>query len=326
MLFAHGSGGTSKSTIIGTVQHALGDYCATADFESFLRRRGDAPIRTNIARLVGKRMVVSIEVDDGRRLAEGLIKTLSGGDGVTARHLYGREFEFRPAFVLWLCANRRPGATASDDALWRRIVQVPLTSIIPEHERDPTLRHKLRTDESTRGILAWIVRGAVEYYQRGLDPPERVINYTLVSTAPRWTTSPTSSRTAAHSAPTTGPTPAASHVIRTLVRAERRDSRRPTSLGSCTQRPRLHPRPTHQRKQRPNLARSRNQGRQRRPASTRFPVRPGLSAKFLTRAGERRLYESPVTTGHRSPATTPGQHALERAGCGLAKLGREPTA
>jgi hypothetical protein len=49
------------------------EYAATADFETFLQRRGDAGIRNDIARLAGGRMVVSVEVEDGKRLAEGAV-------------------------------------------------------------------------------------------------------------------------------------------------------------------------------------------------------------------------------------------------------------
>ncbi len=177
--FLHGPGATGKTTAVESIKATLGDYAATADFESFLARHGDAGIRNDIARLAGARMVVSVEVEDGKRLAEGLIKQLTGGDKIAARFLHREYFEFEPQCTLWLVANARPRAKANDDALWRRILQVPFVEVIPPEERDPELKRALRTDPAEQtAILAWLVQGCLDWQRRGLDIPERVRNYT----------------------------------------------------------------------------------------------------------------------------------------------------
>lgn len=179
LFFAHGPAATGKSTFLEAIKATLGDYATTADFDTFLRRRGDAGVRNDIARLAGARMVVSIEVDDGKALAEGLIKALTGGDTVTARYLYAEAFEFAPQFKLWLAANHRPRVHADDEAMWRRIVQIPFSNTIPAADRDPTLKQRFKTDADIRAaILAWAVQGCLEWQQRGLDIPARVRDYT----------------------------------------------------------------------------------------------------------------------------------------------------
>ena len=75
--------------------------------------------------LAGRRFVVSIEVDEGKKLAEGLTKLLTGGDTVRARLLYQQGFEFLPQFKLWLAANHEPKVKHDDTAMWRRILRVP---------------------------------------------------------------------------------------------------------------------------------------------------------------------------------------------------------
>lgn len=52
--------------------------------------------------------MVGVEVDQDRRMAEGLVKQLTGGDTVVARHLYRDHFEFRPQCKLWIFANDAP--------------------------------------------------------------------------------------------------------------------------------------------------------------------------------------------------------------------------
>lgn len=179
LAFPHGPGATGKSTTVEAIKSVLGDYGATADFETFLVRRGDAGVRNDIARLAGTRLVISVEVDDGKRLAEGLLKQVTGGDTVTARYLYTEAFEFIPQFTLWLVANARPRVHADDDALWRRILQIPFIVVIPPEERDPELKRALRTDPTEQtAILAWLVQGCLDWQQRGLDVPDRVRDYT----------------------------------------------------------------------------------------------------------------------------------------------------
>ena len=141
LFFAYGPTSTGKSTFLQAVKSTLGDYAATSDFATFLHRdRDNGAPRNDIARLAGKRFVVSIEVEEGQKLAESLMQTLTGGETVTARFLYRESFEFVPTFTLWLAANNRPRVRGDNDANWRRIVQVPFNTQIPESERDPGVK------------------------------------------------------------------------------------------------------------------------------------------------------------------------------------------
>ncbi|MGI8594541.1 MAG: DNA primase family protein [Solirubrobacteraceae bacterium] len=179
LFFAHGPTATGKSTLLEALGATLGEYAVTADFDTFLARRGDPGVRTDIARLAGARLVASLEVEDGKHLAEGLLKQLTGGDTVTARFLYSNAFEFAPAFKLWLAANGRPRVSADDAAIWRRIVQVPFVETVPAAERDPGLKRHLKDDPGARSaILAWALEGALAWQQHGLGVPERVRDYT----------------------------------------------------------------------------------------------------------------------------------------------------
>ncbi len=179
LFFAHGPAATGKTTFLEALKAALGDYARTADFETFLKRRGDAGIRNDIARLAGSRLVVSVEVDQGRELAEGLVKLITGGDKVSARFLYREAFEFRPTFKIWLAANHRPTVDAADGAMWRRILVIPFTHVVPERERDPALKRLLRSDpDAQAAILAWAVEGFRAWQEGGLAIPEVVRDHT----------------------------------------------------------------------------------------------------------------------------------------------------
>lgn len=175
LFFVHGPEAAGKSTFLESLKASYGDYSKVADFESFIARRDAGAIRNDIAELAGRRFVVSIEVDQGKKLAEGLVKMLTGGDTVRARFLYQESFEFCPQFKLWLAANHAPKVGDRDGAIWRRILRIPFENVVPKEKRDATLKAALR-DPAVSGsaILAWAVRGCLEWQQNGLRVPEVV--------------------------------------------------------------------------------------------------------------------------------------------------------
>ncbi len=174
-----GPTGSGKSTWLEALKTAAGDYSRTADFETFTLRR-DAGIRNDIAALAGRRLVLAIETEEGRRLAEGLVKSLTGRDTISARFLYGEYFEFRPQFKLILAANDPPKVRHQDEAIWRRIVRLPFEHTVPAARRDPGLKERLTTvPANLMAILAWIVEGCLRWQESGLIEPERVRTATM---------------------------------------------------------------------------------------------------------------------------------------------------
>ena len=175
LFLVHGPTAGGKTTTIEALKAALGDYGQTADFETFLKRNQVGGIRNDIARLVGARLVISVEVDEGKQLAEGLVKMLTGGDTVSARFLHHEFFEFKPACKLWLVCNDAPRASDTDDALWRRIIRIPFEYTIPKAERDPQVKVTLK-DPAIGGpaVLAWIVQGCTKWRSTGLIVPSSI--------------------------------------------------------------------------------------------------------------------------------------------------------
>jgi len=167
-----GTGANGKSVFLETLRRVLGDYAVNASADTFLTKPAGA-IPNDVARLHGARLVTAIETGDGARLAESLVKQITGGDTLTARFLHREYFEFRPAFKVFLATNHKPRITGSDYAIWRRIRLIPFEVTIPPERRDPHLADKLAAE--SKGILAWAVEGCLAWQQRGLDPPERVL-------------------------------------------------------------------------------------------------------------------------------------------------------
>ena len=177
LFFAFGPTLSGKSTFLKAFSRMLGDYAKTADFEMFLSggNRAAGAAKEDVARLAGARFVTSIEVSKGAKLAEGIVKVVTGGDSITARFLYKATFEFSPTYKLWLAANDEPRASDDDAALWRRILQVPFAESIPESERDPGIKAALVEPEiSGPALLAWAVQGCLDWQRDGLQVPAAV--------------------------------------------------------------------------------------------------------------------------------------------------------
>lgn len=175
LFFVHGPGAAGKSTFLETVKAAFGDYAEAVDIESLMKRTNTGGPRPEIARLEGRRLAITTETTRGAPLAAGLVKQLTGGDTVIARQLYAESREFRPVVKFWLVGNYAPVVDADDSAIWRRILRLPFERVIPEGSRNPKLKAMLREPGHLQAVLAWAVRGCMEWQElEGLKPPECV--------------------------------------------------------------------------------------------------------------------------------------------------------
>jgi putative DNA primase/helicase len=170
----YGTGANGKSTVLNALLEALGDYGIQAAPDLLISKRGSHP--TELADLFGMRLVASIEVEDGRRFAESLVKQLTGGDRVRARRMRQDFWEFDPTHTVFLATNHKPEVRGTDNAIWRRIRLLPFTETIPPDEQDKRLPEKLRGVLS--GILSWAVEGCLEWQLDGLQAPKEVLEAT----------------------------------------------------------------------------------------------------------------------------------------------------
>lgn len=166
----YGTGANGKSTILNALLEAAGEYGMQAAPDLLIAKRGGHP--TEVADLFGMRLVASIEVEDGRRLAEALVKSLTGGDKVRARRMRQDFWQFDPTHTAFLCTNHKPEIRGTDNAIWRRIRLIPFTETIPPAEQDKKLPEKLRAE--LPGILTWCVEGCLEWQREGLQAPDEV--------------------------------------------------------------------------------------------------------------------------------------------------------
>jgi len=171
MFILYGTGANGKSVFINTVMHIMGDYGANTPTETFMQKKGDGA-NNDIARLKGTRFVSAMEADYGGRLAEAVVKRLTGDDKISARFLYGEYFEFTPTFKIFMATNHKPKIAGMDNAIWRRIKLIPFEVTFTEKQQDSKLKYKLEAELT--GILAWMVEGCILWQKEGLGQPPAV--------------------------------------------------------------------------------------------------------------------------------------------------------
>ncbi len=163
--FFYGIGANGKSTFLFTILAMLGDYAMQGVADLLIVKHNESH-PTERADLFGKRFVATVKTEEGKRLAEALMKQMTGGDRLRARKMRQDFFQFDPTHKIILAANHKPVVRGTDHAAWRRIKLVPFTVTISDEEKDKKLPAKLRAE--LPGILNWALRGCLEWMSRGL--------------------------------------------------------------------------------------------------------------------------------------------------------------
>lgn len=167
----HGGGENGKSVFINVLLELLNEYAKQTPTETLVQKKAGV-MSNDLARLRGARFVSAVETETSHRLAASLLKQMTGEDTIPARFLYREHFEYKPAFKLWLATNHLPQIKDNSHAMWRRIKIIPFDRTFSNEERDSQLFEKLKGELD--GILAWCVRGAVEWYAKGLGNSDLV--------------------------------------------------------------------------------------------------------------------------------------------------------
>lgn len=175
--FLYGTGANGKTTLVQTLLGILGDYAITAPIETFAESKSERH-STELARLRGARLVATEETNTGSKWNESRIKTLTGGNRISAHFMRQDDFEFQPEFKLLIAGNHKPQMRSVDEAMKRRMHIVPFTVTIPEEERDPHLQDALRQEWPQ--ILHWMVQGCAAWHDYRLAPPEAVRDATAL--------------------------------------------------------------------------------------------------------------------------------------------------
>ncbi len=178
LVIPYGHGANGKSTIMNAISRVVGDYSKTAASETFTSNdgmaRGSASgPREDLLRLRTARMLFIGELDESAHLREHVVKMLTGDDTIIARGVNARtSVEFKPRFVPIMSTNHRPIIKGSDNGIWRRILMIPFERNFKEDETlSEDVNRPAKIAMESRGILRWLIEGALEYQRVGLCVP-----------------------------------------------------------------------------------------------------------------------------------------------------------
>jgi len=136
LLIFHGVGANGKSVFFEVVKAMMGDEYATDAAPDLLVTSRSDRHPTEIADLHGRRLVVAVENEEGRRLRVGFVKQSTGDPTLKGRRMKRDFFEFPRTHKTILVTNHRPRVPDSSHAIWRRIRLVPFKVVIPEERQD----------------------------------------------------------------------------------------------------------------------------------------------------------------------------------------------
>lgn len=171
-----------KSTMLSAIHHLLGDYASVAPVSIICKgsreRDGEAPSPV-LASLKGRRFVTMAENNQYGKLDEEIIKQITGGEEITARHLHEKPITFLPQFTLWLSCNDLP--YVSDKSLFAsdRLKVIEFNRHFSAEEQDKNLKNVFQSNAAMQGIFSWMVRGYFKYKRFGLGMPpsmKKVVN------------------------------------------------------------------------------------------------------------------------------------------------------
>jgi putative DNA primase/helicase len=169
--------------MLETLGFVLGDLAKPIQAEMLMhqgRMRSSAGPSPDIMSLRGRRLAWGSETDEGVKIDLAKVKVLTGGDTLVGRPPHARDMiQFRPTHTLFLLTNHKPEIPTTESGIWERVHLVPFTlKFIDEpteandRKRDAFLPDKLKAEAP--GILAWLVRGCLEWQKAGLNPPSIV--------------------------------------------------------------------------------------------------------------------------------------------------------
>jgi P4 family phage/plasmid primase-like protien len=183
MFICSGGGSNGKTTLIGAVRRALGDYAGLIPHRALLS--GNSSHSTELTQFRGLRMAVMEETPEDGYFDMQRVKSSVGTESIIARKMRQDDIEFKTSHTMWINTNHRPRVPGSDRGTWRRLVCVlwPWTFIKdgqPAKDEwhvpgDTTLRGAVAdrpSPDTQTAIISWVIAGAIEWYRLGMKSPK----------------------------------------------------------------------------------------------------------------------------------------------------------
>ena len=170
IFIAWGKGSNGKSTMMDLMKSVMGKFYVPVDKKVFIKDNSSGGSHTaHLIPLINARCAVYSETEDGDKLNAGLIKSLTGGDEISARQLYGTQFSFRPVAKYVILTNEKVEININDDAMVDRFVYLPFEARFVDNPKNGEFKRDVNFIESLKSkyldeIFSWLCIGAYQYY------------------------------------------------------------------------------------------------------------------------------------------------------------------
>ena len=162
--FFYGPGGNGKGTFLRPISQIMNAYAGSIPIEAFSEGR-HINLEYYRAQMNGRRLITTAEPEAGAHWSESSLKEISGNEtALSARHPYGKPFQFHPVCKIVAVGNFAPKLKGRSPAMERRLRVCPFDRVPAK----PDLNLKERLIIEYPGILRWMINGALAWQREGL--------------------------------------------------------------------------------------------------------------------------------------------------------------
>jgi len=171
--FWYGEGRNGKSTLGEVLELILGDYAKKVNNQLLMLSKHEHH-PTEIANLMGARLVIASEISEGAYLNEAAVKELTGDANLSARFMRQDFFEFRRTHKHLIYGNSKPRLRITDAAIKSRL---KLTEFGMNFDALGRMDSQLKLDLIREGslIMTWLMHGAIKIAQAGVKLPRSMV-------------------------------------------------------------------------------------------------------------------------------------------------------
>lgn len=176
-----GVGSNGKGRILKLLLDSFGDYGCTLPVSFLTKKGGDSENASPcLSKTKGKRVAVFQEPEYEDCIYVGKLKSLTGSDKIMSRNLYSEPQQF---YIKWkgiLAANKLPGLSGSDPAVFRRIRVLPfeikfVNNPIESNEKQIIYNLDDMMNNWHEAFLSLLIETYKKYIKYGIDEPSKVL-------------------------------------------------------------------------------------------------------------------------------------------------------
>jgi P4 family phage/plasmid primase-like protien len=157
-----GGGCNGKSSVVNIFSNIMGDF-STALSEDVMLKKTSRGANPELMPLLTARCGVLPESDKKEELNSKRVKTITGDDTITARHLFGHFVSFKTQCKPLFPTNFKPKINVDDQAILDRIKLIPFLGRFEKNQENTAYINDLQENHLDE-FFTWFCTGAYDWY------------------------------------------------------------------------------------------------------------------------------------------------------------------